>query len=589
MTHVLRDYQGIACGCIETAWEINQSTAAVLPTGCGKTQIFAEMIRRRLGEGRAMVIAHRSELIYQAHHRIEQVCGVTCEIEMAAQRASDSLYHSMPVVVATIQTLQSKKRLERFSPMDFATLIIDEFHHATAKSYRKILDYFKVNKDLKILGVTATPDRADEEALGQVCESVAYHYELHEAIGDGWLVPIEQKYVAIAGLDFSGIRTTDKDLNGQDLAAIMESEKTLQGQCAATLEIIGDRQAIFFAASVKHAQMACDIFNRHRNGIADFVCGDTEEEARRKTIKDVMLGRTQILCNVGVATEGFDAPKIECVVMARPTKSRSLYTQMAGRGTRPLPGVVDGPITPETRKEAIESSAKKTCLLIDFVGNSGRHKLISGLDILGGKYSEEEIALAHEILEKKGGRIDQALRESQEELIERQRKEAEDRRKREEARKARLVATVKFSSHSVDPFDMWGVKPSASDWNPDGRAISEKQREMLRNNGFDPDSLNYRTAKNVLNEMFRRKDENVCTPKMEKWLARNGYDVTTPRDQAKTIMDAWKANDWHRPENDGHVAPKPIESETEKSRFAEMRQAIAIPPEPVTAVQEEWF
>lgn len=263
-------------------------------------------------------------------------------------------------------------------------------HNCTALSYRKILEYFKLNPDIKILGVTATPDRTDEEALGQVCDSVAFNYSITEAISDGWLVPISCQMVSIAGLDFSSVRTTAGDLNGADLAAIMEAEEVCQGVCSATLDIIGDKQTIVFTPSVKHAEMACAIFNRHKAGIAEWVSGKTEKEARRKIMDNVVSGKTQILCNVGVATEGFDAPGVEVIVMARPTKSRALYAQMAGRATRPQAGLVDQFATAAERRTAISSSKKPNAMLIDFVGNSGRHKLINGLDLLGGKYTEAE-------------------------------------------------------------------------------------------------------------------------------------------------------------------------------------------------------
>jgi len=897
----LRDYQLAFCDAVETKWQQHRSTLGVLPTGCGKTVCFAEVVRRRASMGRALVIAHRQELITQAKEKIESWAGLDCEVEMGDQVASANLFTSMPVVIATVQTLISggkKKRMERFNPMDFSTLVVDEFHHCfprgtmigdrrietirigdivdsynhasggierkkvtrlfrnpcpslvrvrfsdgrqlictpnhpvftqngyrraltldesclvftnhalqntdsnlselrqeisgqkpvwsavfsnmllasmqgrvesraseksndavralrykydmpranrtgarevgpgllqrklqvgicaqaelvpngsdksdarikthdaaksiktpgggsenisseaglhilesrreraanktanrdgwrvglsdgtpnrnsasersvpmfaeclqsglglrtieardrdrreitqddsmdfdrsaedeglkcarvdsveilergsngrfggmcedgfvynfevegnnnyfasgilvhncTADSYRRTLDYFLGgNPELKVLGVTATPDRADEAALGQVCESVAYDYQIIDAIHDGWLVPVEQQFVSIAGLDFSGVRTTAGDLNGADLAKIMEDEKLMHGQCAATLEIIGNRQAIFFASSVRHAEMAREIFNRHREGIADFVCGATDKEARRKTMKAVQDGRTQILCNVGVATEGFDAPGIECIIMGRPTKSRSLYSQMAGRATRPFPGCVDGPQTADARKQAIADSPKKACLIVDFVGNSGRHKLMTTLDILGGKYTDEEKTLAEEIIKRDGGRrISDVLQEASEELIEQRRQEAEERRRKDEARRMRLVAGVSFKAHSVNPFDAWGVTPSKSDWNPSGKAISEKQREMIRKQGIDPDALSYRDAKNLLNEMFRRMNENICSPKMQSIMVKNGYSENTPRDVAGKIIDSLKNNGWKRPFND---------------------------------------
>lgn len=584
----LRDYQLTAANAIEEAWKTHQSTLCVKPTGTGKTVLFAEIIRRRQ-PGRSMVIAHREELIFQAREKIERFAGLECEIEMGELVASTSLYHAMPVVVATVQTLVSgrkKKRMDRFNPMDFSTLVIDEFHHATAASYRKCLDYFIAgNPDIKILGVTATPDRTDEEALGQVCESVAFNYQIIDAIHDGWLVPVEQKFVSIDGLDFSTVRTTAGDLNGADLAAIMEAEKNLQGLCAATLDIIGARQTIVFTASVKQAEMACAIFNRHRSGIAEWVCGATDKEARRKTMKAVISSKTQILCNVGVATEGFDAPGVEVIVMGRPTKSRSLYAQMAGRATRPLPGVVDGPTTADDRKQAIADSGKANCLLVDFVGNSGRHKLMSGLDILGGKYSDEVKELAHEIMERDGSawRISQALDEAEEQLRAKQQKEAEARRKSEEARKARLVAKASFTSCPVDPFDAYGIKPSKSEWNPDGKTLTEKQRAMLTRQGIDPDQMSYRNAKNLLNEMFRRINEDIPSPKMQALLNKHGYDgATIKRSEAGKIIEALKANGWRLPAD-----MVPVPAQVIKEKFAAINaalQAAQVTPEP-----EGWF
>ena len=397
---MLRPYQKEASDNILAEWESGkQSTMVVMPTGSGKTVLFANIIKRRL-PGRTMVLAHREELIFQAKDKIQKFTGLECEIEMGELVASSTFWSNQPVVIATVQTLVSgrgRPRMERFNPMEFSTIVIDEFHHATAKTYLKILDWFKLNPRIKILGVTATPDRTDEEALGQVCDSVAFNYTLPDAISDGWLVPISCQMVSIAGLDFSSVRTTAGDLNGADLAEIMEAESVCQGVCSATLQIIGKRQTIVFTPSVKHAEMACAIFNRHQDGIAEWVSGKTEKEARRRIMDNVVQGRTQILCNVGVATEGFDAPGVEVIVMARPTKSRALYAQMAGRATRPQAGLVDKFATADERKDAIHNSKKPGALLIDFVGNSGRHKLISGLDLLGGKYTEEERRVAKEI------------------------------------------------------------------------------------------------------------------------------------------------------------------------------------------------
>jgi len=543
----LRPYQKLAADSILKEWETKQSTMVVLPTGAGKTCLFAAVIHNRL-PGRALVLAHREELIFQAKDKIEKFTGLDCEIEMGELTASKSFWSTMPVVIATVQTLVSgrvRPRMEKFNPADFSTIVIDEFHHATANTYVKILDYFKSNPDIKILGVTATPDRTDEEALGQVCNSVAFNYTLTEAINDGWLVPISCQMVSIAGLDFSEVRTTAGDLNGADLAAIMEAETVCQGVCSATLQIIGKRQTIVFTPSVKHAEMACAIFNRHQDGIAEWVSGKTEKEARRKIMDNVVSGKTQILCNVGVATEGFDAPGVEVIVMARPTKSRALYAQMAGRATRPQAGLVDQFDTASERKNAISNSKKPGALLIDFVGNSGRHKLISGLDLLGGKYTEEERRVAKQIVADGDLHdIEDALDDARDAIIAKAQAERELQKQLEEARKRKLVAKAKWTSASIDPFDAFDIRP-ASPVVEQKNPLTSKQKDILRKQGIDPDSMTTYQAKQLLNEQFRRWQNDLCSLKQSVLLSKHGYDgAHTKRDDARRIIDALAKNRW---------------------------------------------
>src|SRR3990167_2301775 len=397
---ILRQYQTQASDAIMREFQESDSTLIVVPTGGGKTIIIADVIRR-FHPQRAIVLAHREELIFQARQKIEAFTGFNCEIEMADFTAAANLWQLPEVIISTVQTQNSgttKKRMTRFNPNDFGLLVIDEAHHCTANSYRAVIDYYKSNPDLRVLGVTATPDRTDEEALGQVFKTVAFDYEILDAIHDGYLVPVEQQLVSISGLDFSNVRTTAGDLNGADLAAVMEQEEMMQGVASASIEIVGNRRAVVFTSSVKHAETISSIFNRHRNGMCEWVCGTTPKEERRRILDDFQNGRVQVVANCAVLTEGFDNTGVEVIIMARPTKSRSLYAQMAGRAMRPLPGVIDGleAASADERKSAIATSAKSSCKIIDFVGNSGRHKLMTTADILGGNVSEEAIEKALE-------------------------------------------------------------------------------------------------------------------------------------------------------------------------------------------------
>jgi len=541
---VLRPYQSAASDAIFKEWREHDSTLVVMPTGGGKTILFADVIRRVFPR-RALVVAHREELIFQARDKIERVTGLKADVEMGDYRAEGGLFGEARVVVSTIQTQCSGGdgggRMGKFDPQRFGVLIIDEAHHATSPSYRRVIDYYRANPGLKVLGVTATPDRADEEALGQVFESVAFDYEVLDAIHDGWLVPIEQQMVHVEGLDYSSIRTTAGDLNGGDLAAVLEAEKNLQQMASASVAIIGARRALVFTASVKAAEMTAEILNRHRSGMAEWVCGETDREKRRRVLAGFAAGKLQVVCNCGVLTEGFDDPGVEVVIMGRPTKSRSLYSQMVGRSTRPLPGLVDGPETAEARKAAIAASPKPSCLVVDFVGNAGKHKLVTSADILGGKVSEEALERAVKRVKTAGGPVNmtEALDEAEAEL-------REQKRLAEAARRAGLVAKARFTTQSVDPFDVLHLDPVKPRGWDQGRQLTEKQRSLLAKQGINPEGVSFSEGRQLIAEIFRRWDRKLCSFKQAKVLRKYGYDTEVSFAEASATIDALARNGWQR-------------------------------------------
>lgn len=535
-------------------WQAHQSTLVVIPTGGGKTQVFAEVVRRAASEqARALVLVHREELAFQAQARIKSVAGMACDIEMAELKVNHGgtmLWDRSPCIVASVQSLYM--RLENYDPSQFSVLICDEAHHCTAPTWKKIIDHFRSNSSLRVLGVTATPDRADEEALGQVFQSVAFEYEILQAIDDGWLVPIQQQMVHVGGLDFSEVRTTAGDLNGADLAAIMEAEENLQGVVGSGISIIGDRPTIMFAASVKQAERACEIFNRHKPGMAAFICGATAKDARRDILSRFLDGTTQVLCNVGIATEGFDAPAACVVLNARPTKSRALYAQIAGRVLRPLPGIVDGLESPEQRRAAIAASGKSSALLVDYVGNSGRHKLISSADILGGNVSDEAIELATVRAAARGGAVN--IREELDEAERILREQREEARRLEQARRARLVARVNYKTQAVDPFNALDVDvPRSRGWD-NVKQLTPKQRELLLRQGIDGDAIPYAQAKALIDELFRRWQNKLATLKQCNTLKRYGYETKNMSlAEASGLLDRLAKNNW-RPLQDARAA-----------------------------------
>lgn len=501
---------------------VKRATLLVLPTGCGKTICFGALVKRWQA-GRVLVLAHREELITQAIDKIERMTGERPDMEMAGARAdSGYLTGKAKCIVASKDSLH-KKRIERFSRDEFGLIVTDEAHHAVAETYLRVYDYFGPAKHL---GVTATPDRHDEAALGKVFESVAYVYEIEDAINDGWLVPIRQRFVEVVGLDYSGARTTAGDINIHD--AEFALERHLKGIVDSIRTIADQRKCLVFATTVAQAQRMSDIFNEYEADSSRWVCGETPKDERRNTLASYADRQFRFLVNVGVLTEGYDDPTTEIVAMARPTKSRALYAQMAGRGTRPLPGLVDGEPDGERRKAAIASSGKPSLEIIDFAGNSGRHKLVTAADILGGKVSDEVIERANRNI-RKSGRDTDALEEIA-------KAEAELHAEREAARPRAI-----YTSQDISPFDELAIEPPRRRGWDSRTPLTEKQHDVLRGAGIAIQADMPRAeASRLISEIIRRRANGLCTYKQAKLLRKFGWgDAATQMGfaQASKILD----------------------------------------------------
>jgi len=541
----LRPYQSKAIDQTFIAWQSEPSVLGVAATGLGKTIVLASILAKH--PGRTMVVAHREELIFQAADKIKKVTGLEPDIEMAEIRAAEfGLHGKARVVISTIQTQIAGRnggRMTRFDPNEFSLLVIDEAHHAVASTYRRVIEHYRTNPALQVLGVTATPDRADEEALGKVFDAVAWEYDIRFGITDGWLVPIQQRMVHVDGLDLSQVRTTAGDLNGADLARVMEYETTLHEIAAPTIELVGGRKTLVFAASLAHAERLCEILNRHRADSARWVHGGTPKPERRQLLRDYAKRKFQYLVNVGVATEGFDDPSIEVVVMARPTKSRALYTQMVGRGTRPLPGIVDLEglwDVAEHRRQAIADSAKPAVEIIDFVGNCGRHRLITTADILGGHYDDVVVDKAREKLQKDGnGDAMKALAWAESEIA----AERERARQAEAARRAKLVAKATFRTETVDPFNLLGLTPWRERAWEKGKQPTAKMLALLERQGIKTQGITFTQAKQLIAEIMNRWEGNRCSFKQAKILASRGQPTNVTRERAKELIDGIAAKE----------------------------------------------
>ena len=548
----LRPYQQDAYDNTLAKLEKTKSALCVMATGLGKTVFAAHVVKHFLKSGRVMFLAHREELIFQARKRMKDVTGLAADIEMGDFWAQRHGLFSAEIVISTIQTQiagAEDGRMTRFDPNAFSLVIIDEAHRSPAASYRRVVDYYQQNPNLKLLGLTATPDRLDKKALGQIFDAVAYDYSIRDGIDDGWLVPIEQQSVFVSSLDYSQVKATAKELNGKDLNRVLEFEENLHAIADPTVQLTGDKRTLIFAASVAQAERLAEILNRHKPGSADYVCGATPKETRRNMFRDYSAGKFQYLVNVGVLTEGYDEPGVEIVVLARPTKSRLLYAQMIGRGTRPLPKIIDHISDPVGRRQAILNSKKPTLTVMDFVGNSGNHKLITTADILGGNYDQDIIDLAAKNAAKKSAREGKPA-DIATELEAAEREMAKRMRDRDfAAEREKILLRTKFSTAKVNPFDVLDITPikEVPDWELK-KQPTPNQLAFLKKNGIDTDGMCYTHMKQVIDTIFRRKDEGKPSPRQVVQLRKRGIDATKiNRAEASKMMGELANHNWVTP------------------------------------------
>ncbi len=355
----LRSYQAEALDAVVQSEERGiRRPLVVLPTGTGKTVVIAHLIQRRAG--RALILAHRDELLRQARDKLAMVMP---EADIGLVKAgSDETEAS--VVLASVQTVQRPRRLERLagSPGGFGTVVVDEAHHAAAPSYKRVLralDTFEEDCPLT-LWVTATPERADGKQLGRVWQEVVYQRGILEMVRAGYLADLRAVRVRLKA-DFSALRVRGGDFVASEVGKALEAANAPEHVVGAYLEHATGRKALVFVPTVRTAHAVSEAFLKA--GVpAEALDGSTPPEERRGILSRFTSGETAIVANCGVLTEGFDEPGIGCVIVARPTRSHPLYVQMIGRGTRPYPDKTD-------------------CLILDLVGATARHDLITAASL----------------------------------------------------------------------------------------------------------------------------------------------------------------------------------------------------------------
>ena len=487
----LRPYQQQAREAVERDWaEGFRRTLLVLPTGCGKTIVFSKIIEDAVRKGqRCLILAHRGELLEQASDKLLTATGLRCAVEKAEESSLESWYR---VTVGSVQSLQREKRLERFPPDWFGVIVVDEAHHCLSESYQRVLEHFS---EARVLGVTATPDRGDMRNLGQYFEHLAYEYTLPRAIRDGWLCPIKAVTIPLQ-LDLSGVGVQAGDFKTSDIDTALDPY--LERIAGEMLSYCQGRKTVVFLPLVKTSQKFRDILSARGFRAAEVNGGSRD---RAEILRDFEAGMYNVLCNSMLLTEGWDCPAVDCVVVLRPTKVRSLYSQMVGRGTRLAPG-------------------KGELLLLDFLWHTERHELCRPASLLC--ESEEVAKRMTELIETAGGPVDieEAEKTASADVVA-QREEALAKQLSEmRSRKRKLVDPLQFEM-SIQAEDLAGYVP-AFGW--EAGPPSEKQREALEKRGIFPDEIESAgKASLLLDRLEKRRGEGLTTPKQIRCLERYGF------------------------------------------------------------------
>lgn len=354
----LRDYQVECLSSIneKIEEESKKRLLCVLPTGTGKTVVFSQFLASR--PGRSIVLAHRDELLAQAGHKLD---SAGCYDHGVVKAERNDLDHQ--IILGSVDTLANESRIAQLPR--FSTIIVDEAHHAVSDRWTKVLGRlgaFDVNGPVT-LGFTATPNRTDKIGLGKIFPEIAYEVTLPEMVAKGYLANLRAVQVSM-DIKFGDLKSAgNKDWAAKELSAVMRASGAEKLIAQSVVKYVSGRRLLIFTPTVDLAYDVAKTLEQH--GIkAGALDGGSSDEKRNLVLKRFENGDFSVLVNCALFTEGYDMGAIDAVMIARPTKSQLLYTQMVGRGTRIHPG-------------------KKECLVIDLVGATQDNRLVTLADLVG--------------------------------------------------------------------------------------------------------------------------------------------------------------------------------------------------------------
>lgn len=467
----LRPYQIEAVNAIREKWGEWNKELLVLPTGCGKTVVFNTVAHEQ--KGNVLILAHRDELIEQARDKYNKMFGYM------PGKIKGQETDVKQITVGSVQTMSRRD----YTGM-FQTVIVDEAHHTVSPSYLNVLNQFP---DAKVLGVTATPDRGDKKSLARFYEGIAYEYSLKTAIKEGYLCNIKAFTVPLE-IDMSEVKVSVGDFQVDSIAETLTPY--LPQIADAIKRFASDRKTVVFCPLISIAQE-----------LAEMIPGAKEVNGNSSDRKEVLewfdnAGKGSVLCNAMLLTEGWDCPSVDCVVVLRPTKIRSLYAQMIGRGTRLHPG-------------------KENLLILDFLWLCRKHNLCKpaclatdneeDIETVARKSTDEELELF--------GAVTDA----------------------EEARRNALAEMLKAQQHKksklIDYMDLWDVLDDIGlyDYEPTFKwemsEATDKQIRALENFGIDAEGVTKGMAAAILTRLCNRAEQGKATVKQINLLKRFDFDA----------------------------------------------------------------
>ncbi len=522
----------------------------VAPGGVGKTTLFAALSDRWWQRGqRTLVLENRDRLTRQTAKRIADETGLEVEIEMADEHASPFA----PIVVACTATLGKVSRLTGFSDSHFGLLVADEAHLSMAPSWQRILRYFHYGSEsltedwqppedgsyepkARIAGFTATPDIGEKRSLGEFYQMVerdgqkrwSVDYTYLDAVNDGWLVRPVQKCIPVK-IDLrkykAGHAPNGTDFKTSDLTeALIPIIEELADQIVINAS---DRKTIAFLPSLECATMMAEALNR-RGLRAIFVSGECLDK-NEKTDEFATAGVGTVLCNAVLFNYGIDFPDVNCIAWLRATLSRAFYIQGIYRGTRLLPGIVDGLATADERRAAIAASNKDHLLILDPLFVSDRIDLLDAYDLYTDKPEVKERMKAA------GPPSAEAAREAERDFIKALEKEA----KKHARKSARTIDPLKFALSIGDdtitnynPTEIWEMqRPSAT------------QIQFFEKNKIDHSAIKFKgLAQKIIGRYITRLKMGLASPHQLSFMKQLGFSdeatATMTASEAKAAIDA---------------------------------------------------